>query len=80
MQKMLKQDLILQTINQKDHYLKEKNKKEIGFMKVESSRKIMKTFAAMRAKTYSYLTKKNEEDKKAKGTKNVMKRELRLED
>ena len=37
--KMLKQDLILQTMNQIDHYLKEK--KVIGLMKDELGGKIM---------------------------------------
>ena len=41
----------------------------------------MKEFAALRAKTYSYLTGINDEDKKAKGTKNcVIKEKLKLED
>ena len=38
-------------------------------MKDELSGKIMKTFAALRAKTYSYLTGNNDVDKKEKGTK-----------
>ena len=37
-------------------------------MKDELGRKIMKRFAAMRAKAYSYLTN-NDEDKRAKSTK-----------
>ena len=50
-------------------------------MKNDLSRKIMKEFAALRAKTYSYLTGNNDEDKKAKGTKNcVIKEKLKLED
>ena len=40
-------------------------------MKNELVGKIKKKFAALRAKTYSYLTDKNNENKKAKGTKNV---------
>ena len=41
----------------------------------------MKEFAALRAKTYSYLTGNNDEDKKAKGTKKcVIKRKLKFED
>ena len=34
---MLKLDLILENMNQIDHYLKEKNKKVIGLMKYELS-------------------------------------------
>ena len=50
-------------------------------MKNDLSGKIMKEFAALRAKTYSYLTGNNDEDKKAKGTKNcVIKEKLKLED
>ena len=37
-------------------------------MKDELRGKIMKEFPALRAKTYSYLTDYNDEDKKAKGT------------
>ena len=40
-QKLLKQDLTLQTMNYTDHYLNEKNKKVIGLMKDEFGRKIM---------------------------------------
>ena len=40
-------------------------------MKDELSEKIMAECSALRPKTYSYLTDKNEENKKAKGTKNV---------
>ena len=42
--------------------------KVIELMKDELGRKIMKRFAAMRAKAYSYLTN-NDEDKRAKSTK-----------
>ena len=38
-------------------------------MKDELDGKMMKEFAELRAKTYSYLTDNNNEDKKAKGTK-----------
>ena len=38
-------------------------------MKDELGRKIMKEFAALRAKTYRYLTDNNDENKKAKDTK-----------
>ena len=50
-------------------------------MKDELGGKIRKEFAALRAKTYSYLTGNNDEDKKAKGTKKcVIKRKLKFED
>ena len=48
---------------------KGKNKKVIGLMKDELCRKIMKELAALRAKTYRYLTDNNDENKKAKDTK-----------
>ena len=41
----------------------------------------MKEFVDLRAKTYSYLKEKNDENKKAKGTKKcVIKRELKFQD
>ena len=48
---------------------KGKGKNVIGLMKNESGGKIMKEFASWRAKIYSYLIDNNDEDKKAKGTK-----------
>ena len=48
---------------------KGKNETVVGLMKDKLSGKIMKEFAALRAKTYSYLTDNNNEDKKSKGTK-----------
>ena len=58
-----------------------KNKKVIGLMKDELGGKIMTEFAALRPKTYSYLTGDCEEDKKAKGTKKcVIKRRLKFSD
>ena len=54
-----------------------KNKKVIGLMKDELDGKIIKEFAALRPKTYSYLTDSNNKDKKAKGTKKcVIKRKF----
>ena len=44
------------------------NKKVIGLMKDELGGKIIKELAALRPKTYAYLTDDCEEDKKAKGT------------
>ena len=50
-------------------------------MKDELVGKIMKEFAALRAKTYSYLTENSGENKNAKGTKEyVIKRKLKFED
>ena len=43
-----------------------KNKKVIRLMKDELGGKIITEFAALRPKTYSYLTDDCEEDKKAK--------------
>ena len=41
----------------------------------------MKKFVGLRAKTYSHLKDNNDEDKKAKDTKNcVIKRKLKFED
>ena len=45
------------------------NKRVYGFFKDQLGRKIMKEFAALRAKTYAYLTDNDSEKKKAKGTK-----------
>ena len=43
--------------------------------------KIMKEFAALRVKTYSWLTDNNDENEKVKDTKNcVIKRQLLMED
>ena len=43
-------------------------------MKDELGGKIMKEFAALRAKTYSYLTHNSDGDKKTKGTKKCEKK------
>ena len=74
-QKMLKQDLTLQNMNQnaiplRGHCLKKKKReKVIGLMKNE-----------LRAKTYSCLIDDGSEDKKAKDTKKcVIKQKLKLE-
>ena len=40
-------------------------------MKDELGGQIMKEFAALRAKTYSYLKDNNDEDKKQRAQKNV---------
>ena len=60
---------------------KGKNKKVVGLMKDECGEKITKEFAALRAKTYSYLTDNNDGNKKAKGTKKcIIKRKLKCKD
>ena len=46
-------------------------------MKDELGGKIMKKFIGLRAKTYSYLIDDGSEDKKAKGTKNCVKKRKR---
>ena len=46
-----KEDLILQTMNQIDHYPKEKNK-VIGLVKDKLGGKIMNKFVRLRAKTW----------------------------
>ena len=40
----------------------------------------MKEFAVWRAKTYSYLTDNNDEDKKNQGTKRCVDKNLRFDD
>ena len=48
-------------------------------MKIESCGQIMKKKFGLRAKVYSYLNDNNEEDKKAKSTKNyVIKTKLKF--
>ena len=49
-----------------------KNKKVIALMKDELGGKIITEFVTLRPKTYSYLADDCKEDKKAKGTKNVI--------
>ena len=46
-------------------------KKVVGSKKNELGQKIMQKFVVLRAETYSYLTDKYDEDKKAKGMKNL---------
>ena len=41
----------------------------MGLMKDKLGHKIMTEFAALRPKSYSYLTDDNDKNKKAKGTK-----------
>ena len=60
---------------------KGKNKKVIGLMKDELGGGIITEFAALRLKTYSYITDKFIEMKKAKGTKKcIIKKMLKFED
>ena len=67
---MLKQDLILETVKDRP-FLLGKNKNVISLLKDKLGGQIMKEFAGLKAKTYSYLKRKNDEDKTTKGTKNV---------
>ena len=46
-----------------------KNKKAVGLIKDKLGGKIITEFVTLRPKTYSYLTDDGKEDKKAKGTK-----------
>ena len=58
-----------------------KNNKVIGLMNDELGGKIITEFAALRPKTYSYLTDDCKDDKKAKGTKKcVIKRLIEFND
>ena len=58
-----------------------KNKKVTGLMKNELGGGIITEFAALRRKTYSYLTDDCKENKKAKGTKKcVIKRMIKFDD
>ena len=55
-----------------------KNKKVLGMMQDELCGKVMTHFCALRAKAYSYLDYDDKEEKKAKGTKFVIKKRLNL--
>ena len=80
LQKMSKQSLILQIMNQTDHCKKEKIKKLIALMKDELGGNILKQFPGLREKAYSYLIDDGSENKKAKGTKKcAIKRKLKLD-
>ena len=58
-----------------------KNKKVIELIKDGSGGQIMEEFVGLRAKTYSDLKYINDEDKKAKGTKQcVIKRKFKFQD
>ena len=60
---------------------KEKNKKVIGVIKDNLGGKLLKEFIGLRAKTFSYLTDDNSEDKKVKGTKKcAIKRKLKFKE
>ena len=73
---MLKKDLIHQIMKLSTG----KNKKVIGLMKDELGGRVITEFVALRPKTYSYLTDDCKEDKKAKGTKCVIKRMIKFND
>ena len=49
-------------------------------MKDELGEQIIKEFVRLRPKTYSYLTDKNDEDKKANGKKCAIKRKYKFQD
>ena len=58
---------------------KGRNKKLIGLMEDELGGQILREFVGLRAKTYSYLREKHDEDKKVKGTKKcVINRKLKF--
>ena len=67
---MLKQDLILEIMKDRPLLLG-KNKNVISLLKDKLGGQIMKEFAGLKAKTYSYLKENNDEDKTPKGAKNV---------
>ena len=71
---MLKQGYILQTMNQIDDCLNEKNKKVSRLMKDELGGKIVTKFTGLEAKTFSYLIDVMK-IKKAKSTKKWAKKE-----
>ena len=76
LQKLLKLDLMIQIMNQTDHFLQEK----IGLIKEELGGKILTKFVGLRAKTYSYLIHDGNENKNAKGSKKcVIKRKHKFE-
>ena len=64
LQKMLKLNLILQTMNQIDHWLKKKNKKVTGLVKDKLHRKTITKFVGLRARKYSYLIDDGSQAKK----------------
>ena len=73
-------DIFIVYIKTEDIYLDIK-KDVIGLIKDDLGGKIRKEFAVLKAKTYSYLTDNNNEDKKAKDTKKcVVKIKLKFED
>ena len=68
---IFRKNLTFQILNQTDHCLEKKIKKVIGLIKYELGKDITKEFVELRAKTYSYIKRKNDKHKKAKETKNV---------
>lgn len=58
-----------------------KKQKMIGLVKNESSRRMLKEFASLRSKMYSYLTDDGYTEKKTKGTRKcVVKCKIKFED
>ena len=68
MYKDIREDVIIQTINQIDHCLWI-NVIVFGLMRDELGGKIMTEFVGLKAKTSSYLIDDGNDDKKAKDTK-----------
>ena len=78
--KMLRKNLTHPTVNSKDYYPKEKQKR-IRLMKDEFGEKITKGFVDLRLKTYSYLTDGGCISKNANSTKKcVIKQKINFED
>ena len=82
LQKMFKQDLKLQVMNEHAIPLNARYRKEkiIGLMKDELGGKISTKFFGLKEKTYTYLIDDGNEDGKARDTKKcVIKRKLQFE-
>ena len=69
----MKRSLIVQITKYIDHYLEEKTTKVIRSLKDQLGGKLLK-FAALRLKTYGYITGYNDGTKIAKNTKKSQKK------